>query len=367
VSVVRRTLATIGINAPSVIQTRHGCNRKVTFLMRTFAAPFVVLVGLVLVARESAAAEFRTTQCAKYGQPEISFEVKSESIPAADRQWLIESLESMVASGSRFKPGETVQLGWMVDRIEKGPDETLRLQEPDMRSMPIAFVDSVDNTLMQLRAQKDTAESFAEKISPAFPSLREAILVPPRYLMGPVFSLERHAPEDSDSGWVMVSRGHVPGKDEFANYRRMSLYEFALAQPSLIHLLALPPGTVVNEDRDGTRSYFFSDKPLTLRADSYLQQLDVKSHQRAYQRKVVSHMMNLWKIPKGAPVGARCTGILKLSPAGEITGFQFADCPEDTTLRDSIRAAVAKSSPVPAPSQPTDYVEAVGIVFTVAE
>src|SRR5690242_5545186 len=107
-----------------------------------------VLVGLTLAAGEIHAAEFRTTQCGKYGQPEIVFQAQTASIPDVDREWLTRTLEEMVASGSRFKAGETLQLGWMVNRFEQGEGGTLRLQEPDMKSMPIAFIDRVDNTLV---------------------------------------------------------------------------------------------------------------------------------------------------------------------------------------------------------------------------
>jgi len=225
------------------------------------------------------AAEFRTTQCSKHGHPEISFQVSSVAIPDVDPKWLVEGLEGMVASGSRFKAGETLQLGWMVNRFEKGPDGTLRLHEPDMQSMPIKFVDSADATLKAVRRQKDTVESFAEAVTMTFPSLLQSIIVPPDYETVTSLSLERREPEDRDSGWAMVGGENAPTQEEFAKYKLVSLYEFALRRPDLLHLLAMPPGTVIELPAKGPRQYFLDEKPLTVEAGSYLDLLDA-SRQR---------------------------------------------------------------------------------------
>ncbi len=76
--------------------------------MRTAA---LAALFLIVSARVALGAELRTTQCGKHGVPEIGFEVRSSTIPEADRQWVIKTLEDMVAGGSRFKAGETLQLG----------------------------------------------------------------------------------------------------------------------------------------------------------------------------------------------------------------------------------------------------------------
>ncbi len=160
--------------------------------MRTSA---LVSLALIVSSAPAFGAELRTTQCRQYDQPEIAFQVKSAAIPAPDPQWVIETLETMVASGSRFKPGDTLQLGWMINQFAAGPDGTLRLQEPDMRSMPTAFVDQLDNTLRHLRSQKDAAGSFTEPLEVTFPSIRQSIFVPPAYKTIFRYAIQRHKPD----------------------------------------------------------------------------------------------------------------------------------------------------------------------------
>lgn len=240
--------------------------------MRTSVMTFAA-VCLSLVAMSSQAEEIRTTQCSKHKHPEISFQVSNDAIPDVDRQWLVKSLEDMVASGSRFKAGETLQLGWMINKFEKGPGGTLRLHEPDMRSMPIVFVDSANATIKVVRRQRDTVESFSEPVELAYAPLNHSIIVPPDFATVASFSLERHEPEDRDSGWVMVGGENAPTKEEFANYQLVSMYEFALQRPELVHLLAMPPGTVIELPAKGPRQYFLNEKPLSVRPDSYLDQL----------------------------------------------------------------------------------------------
>lgn len=242
--------------------------------MRTSLLSIVAAACASLLGTASQAAEFRTTQCSKHGHPEISFQVSSAAIPDVDPQWLVQGLEEMVASGSRFKAGETLQLGWMINRFEQGPGGTLRLHEPDMQSMPIKFVDSADATLKAVRRQKDTTESFSQPVPMAFPSLVQSIIVPPDYQTVATFSLERREPEDRSSGWAMVGGDETPTKEQFANYKLVSLYEFALHRPELVHLLAMPPGTVIGVPAKGPPQYFLDEKPLTVAGGSYLDLLD---------------------------------------------------------------------------------------------
>lgn len=242
--------------------------------MRTSLLSIVAAACASLLGTSSHAAEFRTTQCAKHGHPEISFQVSSAAVPEVDPQWLIKGLEEMVASGSRFQAGETLQLGWMINRFEAGPGGTLRLHEPDMQSMPIKFVDSADATLKAVRRQKDTTESFSAPVPMAFPSLVQSIIVPPDFATVATFSLERREPEDRASGWAMVGGDKAPTREEFANYKLVSLYEFALRRPELVHLLAMPPGSVIGVPANGAREYYLDDKPLTVASGSYLDLLD---------------------------------------------------------------------------------------------
>src|SRR5437660_6277255 len=101
-----------------------------------------------------------TKHCSKYSQQEISFAYDPNRVLEGDAKWLLEWLESEVAKGRRFLPGETVQIGWMVTKLEASEDEILKICEPDMKALPVKFVDSVTNTLTHWRLQKMVAESI---------------------------------------------------------------------------------------------------------------------------------------------------------------------------------------------------------------
>lgn len=328
--------------------------------MRTAA---LVALFLIVSARVALGAELRTTQCGKHGVSEIGFEVRSSTIPEADRQWVIKTLEDMVAGGSRFKAGETLQLGWMINQFVAAPDGTLRLQEPDMRSMPIAFADQLDNTLRHLRYHKDTVESFTEPLDVVFPSIRQSVLVPPAYKTIFRYAIQRHKPEGTDSGWLMTGPAEPTPDMDLSQHIRVSLYELVRARPELVPLLAMPPGVLITKDFADKREYFFQDRPLTVRQDSFLAKLDAQIRRTNYHGIIGSHVYSAWKIPKLAPAGTQCEGVLKLAPTGKITGVSLGECTNENGFRKSIETAVEKASPVPPPKDPSDYVESLRIVF----
>jgi hypothetical protein len=328
--------------------------------MRTAA---LVALAHIVSAQAALSAELRTTQCGKYGQPEIVFEVQSSAIPEADRQWVIKTVEERVAGGSRFKAGETLQLGWMINQFAEGPDGTLRLQEPDMRSMPFAFVDRLDNTLRHLRYQKDTVESFTEPLDLVFPSVRQSVFVPPAYKSIFRYAMQRHKPEGTDSGWLMTGPADPKADMDLSQHTRVSLYELVRARPELIPLLALPPGVLITKDFADKREYFFEDRALTVRPTSFLAKVDAQIRRANYHKIIGSHVYSTWKIPKSAPAGTQCEGVLKLAADGKITGLSLGDCTEENGFRKSIETAVEKASPVPRPTDPSDYIESLRIVF----
>ena len=74
--------------------------------------------------------------------------------------WFLGWIESEVSGGRRFLPEQTVQVGWSVLEIRQRNDGALGFLEPDFRSIPVRFVDSVSNTLLHLLVQKSAAESL---------------------------------------------------------------------------------------------------------------------------------------------------------------------------------------------------------------
>jgi hypothetical protein len=217
------------------------------------------LIAIVAIFAASAAVaasnDFATTGCAKFGQKEFSFAADAASIPADDIEWLKTSLINWVASGERFKPGETVQIGPIVLKTRLASDGTLRLLEPDMKSMPFNYVDSVTATLRLVRRQKDTVESVGTRDSVAFAPLHLPLMVSSDALNASALVLLRDTAEVPGTGWVILNANSLLPADK-VEYSAMSVYEAILSRPEIAKFLALPTGyqVVVAGDKDFTIS-----------------------------------------------------------------------------------------------------------------
>ncbi|AOJ83401.1 hypothetical protein WS86_22275 [Burkholderia savannae] len=201
--------------------------------------------GSQQAARRSNAAVHRTVGCKQFGHPEFRIQVDDRAIPAQDANWLLRHFEHRVAEGERFRAGETRQIGWMLTMIEAGACGFLRVMEPDMKAIPIKFVDSVDNTLKHLRSQKDVAESIAADRQPDFPSLRQSAEAHVEYKRAGRVLMTRAAACDTDSGWSLTDLADEAGSQDPARFVRISLYQLGIDRADLIRFLALPPGLQV--------------------------------------------------------------------------------------------------------------------------
>jgi hypothetical protein len=246
--------------------------------MTSFSRPgrWLILAALVICGAPSAfAKEFITRHCRDYGQPEIRFEV-SDKTPAADAEWLLRTLEHMAAQGSRFRAGETIQIGWVVNRLEAAKRKTLRLVEPDMFSSPLTYQPSMSNTLRYTRLQKDTVESLEGDLPIVFSSMEHSAIVHTDYNNLRTLSLVREEPRGTDSGWRLLKSRDTLDQVSAEHYRTVSLYELALRRPDLIHLLALPPGITVRLEMDLQKSFFADERPIVVRAGSYMAQANAQ-------------------------------------------------------------------------------------------
>ena len=79
----------------------------------------------------------RSTTCHRHGHAEFSITFNPAIVPVNDdAMWVIDWLEQSVAQGERFDPGQTCQVGWLVNEIRLGENDCLSLWEPDMRQFP---------------------------------------------------------------------------------------------------------------------------------------------------------------------------------------------------------------------------------------
>ena len=215
-----------------------------------------------------------TEGCAKYQHPEIVFDA-GDDVPDVDALHFKSMLEGMVAAGSRFKAGQTFQVAWMILRFAEADQGRLTLQEPDMKGMPIQYVNGVTRTLRFMRAQRDTADSFGLAEQMKLTTIMDIILVPEDPDKIQVPQLHRGEPEGPMSGWFLLEAGEDPPE-----FRPMSLYELALSRPNLVKFFALPPGTDVVVAATGEISVFANAKPLAPAAGSFVDQLNHMAAER---------------------------------------------------------------------------------------
>ncbi len=230
-------------------------------------------LGAIAVASTSGASEeieYQTNIDSTLGQPEIVVRVSDQAIPPQDVKIILKGLEEEINSGARYKSGETLQLGFMLNQFEKLKDGRLILEEPDMKSFPIKFIPSMNNTFKTLRKQKDVVESIGKNIELNFPSIRQAIAVHKDYKSAKVVLLERIAPEGSQSGWWV----HIPGDAKTEDYSLTSLYQFALDRPDLVQYLALPIGAKVYDGKGNPIKIYLNDNEVKFKDGSYLTELN---------------------------------------------------------------------------------------------
>jgi hypothetical protein len=213
----------------------------------------------------------RTTNCHRHGHAEFRIQYDPKVVPVEnDVRWFLAWLEEAVARGQRFVDGQTCQVGWLITQIRAIDDGSLAIWEPDMKEVPVAWIDSVSHTLHHLRLQKDVCESVLNASDLSFPSMRQSAIVCTR--LGPVGSIRMDRAKSSDtiSGWFCGCRQEDHNHNDPAELRRVSLYEVAVRYtPRVIPFLALPVGTLLQVRDDGLE-LFLQDQRLHPKPRSFL-------------------------------------------------------------------------------------------------
>ncbi|HUJ63558.1 MAG TPA: hypothetical protein VLX92_33895 [Kofleriaceae bacterium] len=186
---------------------------------------------------------FVTTGCAKFGHRELTIQlVEPPPIPNLQRM-LLGYFEHEVASGSRFLPGETLQLGWATLRICERSDGTFGVQERELVPRP-EWREAVDRALCDAWFQKEIAASVGLADELAFPRQDEAILVSSCadgtmahvLLRLPITELPPNV-----SGWTLrCAADHEHGEPTL-----VPLLAVAALHPAFVQFLALPHGVTV--------------------------------------------------------------------------------------------------------------------------
>jgi hypothetical protein len=143
--------------------------------------------------------------------------------------------ENQIRKGTKFRAGETVQLGWMIVMLKADEGGDLEIWEPRFGVVPITWVRGVSNTYRQLMMQKTVCEQI--DVEPQFPSLRQSAVAPLEFASGGGFRMYRAETTGADSGWILTSEGNVGEAGKLT-----SLFEIASNRSEVIPFLALPIG-----------------------------------------------------------------------------------------------------------------------------
>jgi hypothetical protein len=137
----------------------------------------------------------------------------------------------------------------MLTMLEDGPGGSLRVLEPDMRVVPVKFIDSVDSTLRHLRNQQDIVRSLASPVELDFPSLRQSAVVHVNYKDSARILLTRSdAADGTDSGWWLSDLDDQARSQDPARFFKTSLYQLGVDRPDLIKYFAVPAGLQIVVD-----------------------------------------------------------------------------------------------------------------------
>jgi hypothetical protein len=183
----------------------------------------------------------KTTKCENFNHPEFEICYDSDLIIKPDVEWLIEFLENQVRLGEVFEDNDTIQIGWMLSLLKRNNKGIFEILEPDMQSLPIQWIKSVNTTLRHLRLQKDTAESLKLDHMIEFANIRSSAIVGKYFETSKTIVMERTVEEGNDSGWFIGSAEHDIDYNDQKNLSQISLYELGCQRPDIVMYLALPP------------------------------------------------------------------------------------------------------------------------------
>ena len=148
--------------------------------------------------------EERTSNCKVHGHPEFVLYYDEEQLSEDDVNWLIISLEAEVANGQKFKEGDIFQIGWMLAKVKTHQDNFLTLSEPDLKDLPLKYVNSVTNCLIHLRWQKEILTSYGLSGPCVHPSVSQTVLICNHLHDCSEIAMQRLYTDEEDSGWQIV-------------------------------------------------------------------------------------------------------------------------------------------------------------------
>ena len=220
--------------------------------------------------------EFRTSACTAHQHPEFTLRfLRDVPVPGLEKL-LLGYFENAVASGTKFKAGQTVQLGWATLRLTQREDGTFGVLEPDLKT-ELKWIESVDQSLLETWRQKEVLESVGLLEQASYPRQALQAVVCSRVWDAAAFMMGRTAASaPTDSGWFVGCMDEAHDHQTPDALSVVPLIEIAVKVPPLTQFFALPEGSDVVVTGPGRvrARVFFEGKELQPRESSYLSALN---------------------------------------------------------------------------------------------
>ena len=148
----------------------------------------------------------------------------------------------MVASGSVFRPGETMQYGLVLLKFQSDEQGRLVVTEPDFSTRPIQYRRGLTSSLIQMLRQLYTLDSYGiDRGRIDFPTLDQRAIICRNFQAAKKFHLSRNKgcpPEDS--GWFFGCFGMQCNHNNPSYLQSLSLLDAVSLRSESANWLALP-------------------------------------------------------------------------------------------------------------------------------
>ncbi len=187
-----------------------------------------------------------------YGHREFLIEY-DEPADADALSFMLKHIVGEVASGRRFQPGDTLQVGWTPFRVESGPGDFLSLHEPSFGEFTVPsslvvpprflYLPAATKALEHLAAQLAAAKALHVEGPLVFPSPSQTGLVCPRFFKADrcVEMYRSSAGRPTDSGWFIgCDSTEHDHNDPATGLGHVSLHAIACKRPEIVAYLSFP-------------------------------------------------------------------------------------------------------------------------------
>ncbi len=156
-------------------------------------------------------------------------------------RWLLDLLTKMNSTGKEMFDGTTIQLGWSILSL-RSSGSTLCVCEPNFDTNP--FRETRDDLTCTLTIQAQQNEVLRKLGLDGVPAVfDEKIVLSKECLSMQRVYLERSAGNvKGDSGWFVGPAESAPKRTE---HEAVYVYQLLRLRPTLMQVLALPPGFMV--------------------------------------------------------------------------------------------------------------------------